>query len=621
MTNKRLPFGLILACSSLSYTGISAATLVILRDEGVSASAPLMAAGIGGLCLFALVWLTIYPLSRPYSLDFARLALDDPKAYSSSLAALGGAPLSSLVRLILLIALSLGALSLGAGKIGVPESLKGAILVFLLSWGLLSAAFTYVLTDNQVLTTLLGLGISAYPQGLRESRQLRKNFIIPVFMSVMSILYTFSAVIIFVAKAEGAGFGSIVLKALPLTIAFFVVIIILMIIWTANTARLFRSVIDKLERISSSEKDLTSRIAVASVDEIATIAGMVNSFCGTLGESVADLRRAYDEISGVERRLFEGIRASSSAAAEMAGAIEGSAAAVEREDEATKRGLSRADEVSRLAADMATKVKAQGKSLAGSAEGIESVLEAVGSISREAAGALEKSEELVVSVREGEEGIKASVETVSSVAARSADLASLNKLIAAVASRTNLLAMNASIEAAHAGAAGAGFSVVAEEIRTLAASTAEHTKQSKARIGEMLALIDKALAVSETTRTSFAKVRSSAEEVHRASGAMASAMVEQERRGKEVLSLLAHTETLAKGASETALALDGVARDLASRLGAASAAASESRAIAEAMRGRNEELRRTTAEVDGLGARAAELHVTMASLLGSFKTR
>jgi methyl-accepting chemotaxis protein len=620
MKTSRLSFALIMSASTLSYAIVSGIALFALRPEAASPIlGPLVAGGMG-LALLALSFLLVYPLSRPYGHDFAALSRGDPASFKAALEAIGGAPLSALIRYILLMGVPITVLAIaGMGSVLRPDS-GGAIIVFLLSWGLLAAAFVYVLTDRLVLKTLLSFGISSYPESLRETRQRRKSLIIPLFMTLMSILYTFSSVTLFGGREGSDGFGGEVLRTLPFALVYFAVIFVLLIVWNGNTAKLFTSVIGQLESISSSEKDLTVRVAIASVDEIATIAGMVNSFCTTLGTSIADLRRAYNEMAGVERRLFEGIAASSAAAAEMARGIDRSVAASEVGDEAMKQGRSHGDDVSRLATDLASKASDQLASLASSAEGVESILAAVSSISQEAALALDKSGELVVFVREGEEGIQAALEKVSSVAARSADLAELNKLIAAVASRTNLLAMNASIEAAHAGDAGAGFSVVAEEIRTLATSTADHTKQSKARIGEILGLIEKALAVSETTRSSFGKVRSSAEDVHRATEAISDSMKEQDRRGKELLALLAETEALARGASEASAALDGVARELAARIGTAAEAAGESRQIAAGMRQRNEELARTTAAVDGVGARSAELHGTMAALLGSFKT-
>lgn len=85
----------------------------------------------------------------------------------------------------------------------------------------------------------------------------------------------------------------------------------------------------------------------------------------------------------------------------------------------------------------------------------------------------------------------------------------LNKtisVIASVASETNLLAMNASIEAAHAGSAGRGFAVVAEEIRKLSEQTSEHAKNITTSLKTMSSLIQNATESSRKTGVAFQEI-------------------------------------------------------------------------------------------------------------------
>jgi methyl-accepting chemotaxis protein len=245
---------------------------------------------------------------------------------------------------------------------------------------------------------------------------------------------------------------------------------------------------------------------------------------------------------------------------------------------------------------------------------------AVGSLSHEVEKARTRTGELSQSVRVGEEDIKAVVASVNDVAARSADLGEINKLIAAVAARTNLLAMNAAIEAAHAGAAGKGFSVVAEEIRILAESTAEHTRRSKESLAAILGLIKRSLGSAQSAGASFALISEAAAEVQKVTDQVATAMEVEEGRSREILGLLAETDALGQGVAETTKALGAVASAMAERLSTAASAQSEARSLAETMRTRDGELSKAMLTVNSLSGRTAELNGTLASFIRSFRT-
>jgi len=486
---------------------------------------------------------------------------------------------------------------------------------------MLAAAFVFVLADKLVLTTLLAQGITRYPPRLREARQRRKNLIIPIFMAIMSLVFAFAlSVLLFATAEEGVGSASFAAGMTLPALAYFSVVLVLLLIWNTNTALLFRSVHEQLEGLSSGERDLRARVSVGSVDEIASIAGMVNAFCDGLSEGIRGLERIYGELSAVQGRLFEGIGASSAAAGDIGESVERAIESIGKEDEALRAVLAEAQTLKLLSSDLAGKARDQAERVTASSSGVEEVMRAVGGLAGEAEGARRKSAELGASVRAGEEAVRAAAEAAGAVATRGADLSEINRLIAAVAAKTNLLAMNAAIEAAHAGEAGTGFSVVAEEIRALAESTAEHTRRNKESLSEILGLIRGAMEAAKRAGAAFAEVRSSSEEVESVAAGLARAMGEEEGRSREILGLLGETESLGEGVAETARSLDGIALSMSTRLGDAATASADARRLAEAMRERNAELGRAVGEADGLVAKTSELDGTLAAFIQSFKT-
>jgi methyl-accepting chemotaxis protein len=120
--------------------------------------------------------------------------------------------------------------------------------------------------------------------------------------------------------------------------------------------------------------------------------------------------------------------------------------------------------------------------------------------------------------------------------------------IAKISSQTNLLAMNASIEAAHAGDAGRGFAVVAEEVRNLATSSSQITRKITNKIQEMLVLVENSSRVSSEAGESLQIISQEIQKTVQMVAEIASAMNEQ-NAGAQII--LQNITGLVKGATNT----------------------------------------------------------------------
>lgn len=146
------------------------------------------------------------------------------------------------------------------------------------------------------------------------------------------------------------------------------------------------------------------------------------------------------------------------------------------------------------------------RQLAESGETISAILHAV----RETGTAADQKREAIHNLselsRNGADQVAAVVHAITGIVQVSEGMEELNTLIGDVAGRTNLLGMNASIEAAHAGDAGRGFGVVAEEIRTLSEETAQGSRNIGTMLAETRDLVRDAVSASEDTSTFFARL-------------------------------------------------------------------------------------------------------------------
>jgi methyl-accepting chemotaxis protein len=127
-----------------------------------------------------------------------------------------------------------------------------------------------------------------------------------------------------------------------------------------------------------------------------------------------------------------------------------------------------------------------------------------------------------------------SSEGIEKIVEQSKDLQEANRIIATISSQTNLLAMNAAIEAAHAGMAGRGFSVVADEIRKLAETASAESKKISERLKQITTTINGIVKGSESSFTAFSDVTARVSETEKLVYEVNSAIKEQQKGADQI---------------------------------------------------------------------------------------
>lgn len=139
---------------------------------------------------------------------------------------------------------------------------------------------------------------------------------------------------------------------------------------------------------------------------------------------------------------------------------------------------------------------------------------------------------------QGAEKIKKLAEGLDELKEQGDLLQNANRVIAGISAQTNLLAMNAAIEAAHAGSSGKGFAVVADEVRKLAYNSTRQSGEIKAQLAAMTQMIQTALSLLADTQSAFSEIEQTIEVTHEQEKRVLVSFEEQQAGNQEVTASL-----------------------------------------------------------------------------------
>ena len=174
-------------------------------------------------------------------------------------------------------------------------------------------------------------------------------------------------------------------------------------------------------------------------------------------------------------------------------------------------------------------------------------------------------EALTEASERGKTAVQAVAQEIQEIAKDSEGLLEINSVMNKIAAQTNLLSMNAAIEAAHAGEVGKGFAVVADEIRKLAESSGQQSKTTAGMLKKIKASIDNITKSSDEVTARFGAIDTEVKTVSTHELNIRNAMEEQEAGGKQILDAIARlkeiTVSVQKGSEDMSKSGGDLARE------------------------------------------------------------
>jgi methyl-accepting chemotaxis protein len=319
--------------------------------------------------------------------------------------------------------------------------------------------------------------------------------------------------------------------------------------------------------------DLTARVAIRTRDEIGSLGKGFNLLAIRLAALIDSFGRAVGEIAGTGAAIVDSTGRTSESIAGIRGSIDASIREIGSQSEAVDETRLQSEGILASIEALDGAIAAQSSCIAEASAGVEEMVGSLGAMAKSAESIRAEVERLDGASAVGRDKLEASENAIAESRRRSEDLAAANQIIAEVADRTDLLAMNAAIEAAHAGEAGKGFSVVADEIRRLAESARDRSREIADRVGEIGVSIETALATSREASLAFDEVLGRIGDLSRLDDEVCSAILEQKSGGGNILASLAQMREAASKVESTGKAMSGAGikvREAMGRLGAAS---------------------------------------------------
>jgi methyl-accepting chemotaxis protein len=343
-----------------------------------------------------------------------------------------------------------------------------------------------------------------------------------------------------------------VVQQIVIALVFVLIGVVLTVVFLRIIFSRLQSINGILREISEGEGDLTRRIQLHRNDEIGELARYFNltlekirrlvaviknksvllydvgsELAGTMVETAGSINEITADIQDIEKRVMD----------QNAGVTE-TGSAMERITLNINRLNSHVEE--------------QSASVAQSSAAIEEMLTNIRSVTHTLMKNTENVEGLISAAEGGTDGLAGVSTDIQEIARESEGLLEINAVMENIASQTNLLSMNAAIEAAHAGEAGKGFAVVADEIRKLAEHSGSQSKVISSVLKKIKSSIDKITVSTGTVQEKFGAINGEIRIVADQETHIRNAMEEQGQGSQQILEAVAKLNDITRMVKEGA---------------------------------------------------------------------
>ncbi len=402
-------------------------------------------------------------------------------------------------------------------------------------------------------------------------------------------------------------------------IAVLIILIVFISILAANS--IAKNVIIIAEGVKNlKDGDLSVAFRLKGKDEVVALSRGMNDFIQALDESVLGIKDAATRNSQVRDRLKEAVGLTGSSLEQLRGAVGGVEAQSIRLDEKIDETRNSVKSITGGVNALDERISDQIAMVEESTAAITQMLATIENMARLAEKDRELADSLVRTSDSGKEVFLAAFEKIEAINERVGKIEEMIEIIDTIAGQTNLLAMNAAIEAAHAGEAGKGFAVVADEIRKLAEASAEGSREIAGSVHSIVESIASARAGSVETTSAFGQIETSIRDVSRSVSEISASLGETNEGGRQILTAMTSLRELSASINQESTSVAANTRSIDASMGELDQVADLVRTAMVSIGERSDEIAATSERTAALAEELSSVGSDLEARIARFKT-
>lgn len=459
--------------------------------------------------------------------------------------------------------------------------------------------------EGLVASLIVSLLIDVHEKFFRSfSRDPRTVYPLGVKLNLIVLLNVFGSVLMFTSITAVADAATDLGRTLPMPLVGLEAMagVTALGFLAAILYRLSRTILLPIRRLvdalrTAASGDFTAEIPVQGTDEVSEVAGIAAEFFGRMRTTIGTLSGTVETLTVSKDALNQAMDGLSREATRITGSVKVAREQMEENAANVTETVAAVEQLARNIDSLGTSIDLLNTAVGDSGRAAQEMVQSGAELATLADDSAVRSQTLQKTAEGSQAVLTAMTSRIAEITRSSAQLQEANALIAAVASQTNLLAMNAAIEAAHAGEAGRGFSVVADEIRKLAETASAQSKSIRKNLTEVTRSIALLGGDSTEVQTGFRQMQTSVQAV--------------EDMNHRLGSLSQQVKALGDRVTAALVQMDEVTRSV-------QAASTEMRAgnkeTIQAVTSMNEVTRRTRAEVDSIAEATSAMEEAFAGV-------